>query len=97
MMDRHLAEAPDLPEGSYVELGYDQLVADPMASLATIYDRLGLDGLEASRPHFEAYLKSVRGYHTNRYDAAPQSAALVEAHWGRFLDHWGYSQPAAAQ
>ena len=97
MMDRLLAEAPELPEGSYVELGYDQLVAEPMASLATIYDRLGLDGLEAARPQFEAYLKSVRDYRTNRYDTSKQSAALVEAHWGRFLDHWGYARPAAAQ
>ena len=97
MMDRLLAAAPELPEGSYVELGYDQLVAEPMASLATIYDRLGLDGLEAARPRFEAYLESVRDYRTNRYDTSKQSAALVEAHWGRFLDHWGYTRPAAAQ
>ena len=95
MMDRFLAQAPELPEGHLVEVGYEQLVADPMASLATIYDGLALDGLEAARPRFEAYLLSVRGYRTNRYDYSEESAALVEAHWGRFLDHWGYARPAA--
>jgi len=97
MMDRLLAEAPDLPEGGYVELGYDRLVAEPVASLTTIYETLGLDGLDTARPRFDAYLKSVRGYRTNRYGHSVESAALVEAHWGRFLDHWGYARPVAAQ
>ena len=97
MMDRHLAEALTLPEGSYAEVAYQELVADPMAALAAIYDRLGLEGFEAARPHFVAYLNSVRDYRTNRYDTTARSAALVEAHWGRFLDHWGYARPAALQ
>jgi hypothetical protein len=97
MMDRHLAEAPELPEGSYVELAYEDLVADPMAALSEIYERLGLEGFEEARPRFAAYLNSVCDYRTNRYDTSAQSAALVEAHWSRFLDHWGYARPAAVQ
>ena len=58
---------------------------------------LDLDGFESARPRFESYLASVRGYRTNRYDEAPETAALVEAHWGRFLEHWGYGRRAAVQ
>lgn len=97
MMDRHLAEVPVLPAGSYVELAYRDLVADPVAALRAIYERLSLEDFEAARPRFEAYLTSVRDYRANRYDPTPRSAALVEAHWGRFLDHWGYARPAAVR
>ena len=95
MMDRLLAEAPSLPAGSFVELGYRDLVDDPLGALARIYRRLGLAGFETARPRFEAYLESVHDYRTNRYNHSRRSAELVEAHWGRYLDHWGYSRTAA--
>jgi hypothetical protein len=93
MMDRLLEEAPGLPDGAFVELAYDDLVADPLASLAEIYRRLDLPGFEAAKPSFESYLAGVRGYLTNIYGDSDDDAALVERHWGRYLRTWGYERP----
>lgn len=93
MMDRLLEEAPRLPDGAFVELAYDDLVANPLASLAEIYRRLDLPDFEAAKPSFESYLAGVRGYRTNIYGDSDDAAALVERHWGRHLRIWGYQRP----
>jgi hypothetical protein len=92
MMRRYLAESADLPAGTLVELGYTDLVQEPMRALRHIYDTLSLPNFERARPCFEDYLASVRSYRTNRYDYPDDVMAKVEAHWGQFLDHWGYAR-----
>jgi hypothetical protein len=96
MMDRLLEEVPRLPGGAFAELAYDDLVADPLASLAEIYRRLDLPGFEAAKPSFESYLAGAHGYRTNSYRDSDDAAALVERHWGRYLRTWGYQRPDGA-
>jgi hypothetical protein len=93
MMRRYLAESADLPPGALAELGYAELVQDPLAALGRIYDTLGLPGFATARPRFEAYLASVRTYRKNCYDYPEDVMAKVQTHWAPFLDHWGYGRP----
>ena len=95
MMERLVAERTNLPAGSLVELGYRDLVDDPMGALETIYETLDLGGFAEARPRFEAYLETVRGYRRNRYDTSDEAARLVEARWRPWLERWGYERPGS--
>jgi hypothetical protein len=93
MMERYLAESAELPPGTLVELGYTELVRDPLDTLRRIYDTLRLPGFATARPRFEDYLASVHAYRKNRYDYPEDVMAKVQAHWAPFIDHWGYGRP----
>ncbi len=93
MMDRLIADAATVPADRLVELRYEDLARDPLGAVEHVYRGLGLDGLEAARPRFEAYADSVRAYRKNRYTRRDEAAAVVERRWGRYLEHWGYERP----
>lgn len=96
MMDRLTDEAGSLPDGTFAELRYETLIEDPLGQIRDIYDTLGIPGFDAAQPEFEAYLNTVRAYRANRYSYSEQDRALVERHWQRFIDRWGYERPAIA-
>lgn len=93
MMERFAAESAELPAGSFVELGYRELVEDPLGALETVYGTLELDGFAAARPRVEAYLETVRGYQKNRFEMSDEAARLIEARWRPWLGRWGYQRP----
>lgn len=96
MMHRLLEDAAELPPGDFVEVAFDDLEEDPLATVRRIYDVLGLEGFDRAREPFRAYLRSVRDYEKNRYRFRPDELEAVERHWGEFLERWGYERPPEA-
>ena len=96
MMQRFDQDVPGIPADRFVELAYQDLMADPVGATRQIYDRLALPGFAAAEPHFTAYLQTVETYRKNRYDYADADAALVEAHWRPWIKRWGYDRPTGA-
>lgn len=97
MMDRLVEDTKDLPAEKFVELRYDELDADAMGALETIYGQLQIPGFDAAKPRFEAYLGTVKSYRKNAYVYPTESAELVENRWGAFLDRWEYGRPGDAR
>ena len=81
------------PEGRYVEVRYDDLDADPMGVLESLYDRLAWPGFDEARPRFEAYLASVKSFEKNKFAYSDEAASLVEGRLSRFIEKWGYRRP----
>ncbi len=80
-----------LGDHNLVELSYDELVADPMAQVARIYDRLGLGGFAQAQGPMAALLAEQGPYRANSYP--PMSAAdraAVREVAGPCFDAWGY-------
>jgi hypothetical protein len=93
MMDRLLADTARLPAGRYVEIRFEELEAEPLATLERVHDRLGLGGFAEAWPAYAAYLGRIQRYERARRSFPERDLALVERHWGRFLAHWGYGRP----
>ncbi|MCY4550489.1 MAG: sulfotransferase [Defluviicoccus sp.] len=93
LMDRFIADRPDIPDGNFHEIRYERLTAQPMEEVAALYDALGLDGFEAAEPAFRRYLDGIGDYRRNRYDDPPEQRAKVAAAWRRYIEHWGYDVP----
>ena len=96
MMDAVIQDSQGLPDHLFAEVRFEQFEAEPIATLARLYDQLGLGDFEAAEPAFRSYLDSVKRYSKNVYRSDDGSTDRITARWGRFIDRWGYSPPGGA-
>jgi hypothetical protein len=75
------------------EIRYEDLVADPVARMEEVYDRLALGDFGRVRPRFEEMARSMQRYKTNRYDHDPRLVAEIARRWQPFIDRYGYQPP----
>ena len=76
------------------EVRYERLVADPVATMEEVYERLGLGGFDRVRPALVRQAESMRRYRTNTYRHDPRLVAEISARCRGFLDRHGYAAPA---
>ena len=88
--DRPLVEPDRLHE-----LKYEDLVADPVASLAQAYEALDLGDFSRVRKPLEDHARSMKRYRTNRYTLDAEKIDKVASRWKPFIDRYGYKIPEA--
>lgn len=93
MMRRFERETLDFKAPDFVEIGYDDLSADPLGSLETIYSTLELEGFNQARPAFDAYIGSVKSYKKNAFKGSPEMAENVALSCKHFIEKWHYQMP----
>jgi len=83
-----------LPADRLHEVRYEDLVADPVGTLAHCYERLDLGEFDRVRPALERQAESMRRYRTNTYRHDPRLVAGISSRCKPFLDRYGYAAPA---
>ncbi len=81
---------PELAPGQMVTVAYEELERDPVACLGGIYEALGLDGFEAARPRFEAYVAGQKDYVKNHFTLTPRLRGKINGELGFYFEHYGY-------
>ncbi|MEM8935819.1 MAG: sulfotransferase [Pseudomonadota bacterium] len=94
MMRAYEQDAEEASSDELIELRYEDLDEDPMASLEKIYAGLSINGYAEARPAFERYLGTVKSFKKNKFGYSDEAAAKVEARLGYFLQKWGYQRPS---
>jgi LPS sulfotransferase NodH len=74
----------------FFELRYEELIADPVGQMHKLYDHLGLGGFEQYLPRLEAYLATLKGYETNRYQLTADQRERITQRWGAVIRQYGY-------
>ena len=87
---KYEAEKHLIPEGNLIEVRFEDFEADPVGMAARIYERLGLDGFDRSRPAMERYTSSRKGFKKNKYRYDERTIRLVEENWADALRQWDY-------
>lgn len=87
-------DRPTVEAGRLYEIRYEDLVADPVGSLAGAYEQLGLGDFAAVQPAFEEQAKSMKRYRTNTYRHDPRIVAEVSRRWQPFVERYGYEVPS---
>lgn len=64
-----------IPSENFAEITFEELVNDPVSSLKSVYERLGLNGFSDASPKITAYANARRNYKKNRL---PVSAELAD-------------------
>ena len=94
MHDAFERDRATLPADRLHEVRYEELVADPVGTLATCYERLDLGDFGRVRPALERQAESMRRYRTNTYRHDPRLVAEIASRCKPFLDRYGYAAPA---
>lgn len=72
------------------ELKYEDLVADPIGQMRTLYERLELGGFDKVQPAIEAYFADQKEYKTNKYPQPEEEKAEIRRRWGDYFERYGY-------
>ena len=79
-----------IPEDKIHEISYEELVANPMKCLETIYARLDLDDFAPARPAVTNYLEKNKSYQVNKYELLPSEIREINDAWGKWIVKQGY-------
>ncbi len=85
-----------IPPGQLHEIRYEDLVADPLEEMRTVYERLGLGDFEQVRPRLEEYLQEHQDYRRNQHALAPEIREEIDRRWARYLERFGYTPTTSA-
>ncbi|MDA7951159.1 MAG: sulfotransferase, partial [Pirellulaceae bacterium] len=80
----------EIPSENLVEIRYDEVAQNPLSTVRSIYDDLGLDGFEKMRPNLESYIQSQKDYKTNRHNLPDDLKVAINTHWKDYFDNYGY-------
>jgi hypothetical protein len=83
--DRHL-----IPKDRLVELRYEDLVKDPVATMRDIYARLDIGDFASAEAPMRAYLDAQKEHRISEYELPPELKRKVIARLGPYIDRFGY-------
>lgn len=81
-----------IPDGNYIELAYEDLVGNEMATIERIYSQFGMPGWEKSRPVLEQYVSGLAGYKRNQLNLEARAKDEVYEWWGSAFEAFGYDR-----
>ena len=84
-----------LGDNQLMELRYEDLVADPIPMLRTIYEKLALGDFDTALPHMQQYLQKVAGYQTNQHQLSDDLQAKIKERWGDYMERYDYAEESA--
>jgi len=87
-------DRPLVPDGHFHEVKYEDLVRDPVGEMRKLYERLNLGGFDAYLPRLQAYLATLKGYETNKYNLTPPQRADITRRWAPVIERYGYAPTA---
>ena len=91
MYDAYFEDLALIPEGNFCDVAFDDLEADPVGQIASIYNQLALPGYETLKPSLEAYVASLEGYRKNTFSGLDNATRnLVAERWKRSFETWNY-------
>jgi hypothetical protein len=90
LLDALKTDTADLPADQFIELRFEDLQANPLHALETIFTQLNLPNFAAARPPLERYLTDLGDYRQNQYTIDPETIATIERHWLPYIQQWGY-------
>ncbi|MCS7465297.1 sulfotransferase [Stieleria sp. ICT_E10.1] len=91
MYDAFLRDRPTIDSNRIIDIRYEDLVADPVTVLETIYRSLRLSDFDSVRPVIESWAASEhRSYQTNRHQLSPQDEATIRSAWKHYFETYGY-------
>ncbi len=79
-----------IPEGSLHEMKFEDLEAEPVETLRTMYQGLGMAGFEPLEERLKDYLKSIASYEKNTFDMTAEDREKVRRAWGKNFERYGY-------
>jgi len=82
-----------IPEGNYIEIRYEDFVANPLDTMTQIYETLSLPGYDKAKPIIEKYLENIRDYKPSSYNFPEEDVNRIYSRWHTIIEIMGYEKP----
>ncbi|MFG0289226.1 MAG: sulfotransferase family protein [Rhodopirellula sp. JB044] len=74
-----------------INIRYEDLIADPVDTLQTIYDSLRLADFETVREDIQTWAETEhKSYQTNAHQLSSEQENLLRERWAEYFDEYGY-------
>lgn len=94
MMMNNIRESLDsLPDGSYSEVKFEELEANPMHTLENLYGQMGLIISADQQQTISNFLNQNKDYRKNRYTLSAEEANQISVELSHELHKYGYENP----
>ncbi len=81
-----------IPPGQYCEIRYEQLVENPVETVRSIYQKLGIDSFEEMMPRLTSHVADFKDYRTNQYALDETTREQIREKWCDFMERYGYNR-----
>jgi omega-hydroxy-beta-dihydromenaquinone-9 sulfotransferase len=85
--DRHL-----IPPDRLIELRYEDLIKDPLATLRDIYKRLDIGDFVSAEAPMQAYLDAEKEHRVSEYEMPLELKRKIVDRLGPYIDRFGYRE-----
>ena len=82
--------AGSVPTGPVEREFFEELVADPLAQMQTIYEQLELGEFESNRDNIKQYFERRSDHKKNENKLNPELESWIEANWHDYKQQFGY-------
>ena len=87
------AARPTVPEGSLLDIRYEDLVEDPVETLRTVYQELDLGEFEPLETPLRQWVNEHhRGYKANQHQLSDEDYQWIRREWSDYFVRYGYDQ-----
>ncbi len=85
-----------VPPGRLIDVRYEELVADPVGQMCSIYQQLSLGNFADVESAVLQTTMKTRDYRPNKYTLPPEVADRVRGRWAPYFQRYGYNGNDAA-
>ncbi|TWT53090.1 Sulfotransferase domain protein [Rubripirellula amarantea] len=80
-----------IPANRLIDIRYEDLTSDPVATLERVYHDLHLTDFDSVRPIIQEWVENEhRGYQTNSHDLDTNDKESIETAWRDYFERYGY-------
>ncbi|QDT08824.1 sulfotransferase family protein [Stieleria marina] len=84
-------DSQQIDEHRLIHVRYEDLAANPLDTMQTIYSTLRLSDFESARASIEEWARTEhKSYQTNQHSLSDQDEALIKDVWGQYAQRYGY-------
>lgn len=93
LYERFFYERTLIPDGSFCELKFEDLIADPIISMERLYNELRIEGVDLVRPFWQHHFETLGEYNMNTYPPIPEELKRrIRKSWHRSFEEWDYDE-----
>jgi hypothetical protein len=70
---------------------YEDLMANPIGQMRTLYEQLDLGGFDDLKPRLDDYLAKNSNYEKNQFQLTPAQRQIISHRWGDVIRRYGYA------
>ncbi len=92
MYTKFYKEVDLIPKENFIEIRYEEFIANPVDEMEKIYDSLSLPRFNEAKPYIENYIEKNKGYTPSKYNIPPEEKKRIFTRWQNIFEKMKYEK-----